>query len=50
MELGFILGDNEDRVTPMRTAEALVASGQFTHKELKEIIAYLSVYTKYNQP
>lgn len=50
MEIGFILDDNEGDITPMRTAHALVSSGQFTHRELKELIAYLSVYTKYNQP
>lgn len=49
MELGFILDEKEDYVTPMRTAEALIAPDQFTRKQLKEIIAYLSVYTKYNE-
>ena len=49
MQIGFILDENEKRVTPMKTADALINSDQFDHQELKELIAYLSVYTRYNQ-
>lgn len=48
MQIGFILDDNEKSVTPMKVAEALIDQEEFTHKELKELIAYLSVYTKYH--
>lgn len=49
MTIGFILEDNEKKVTPMKVATALVETEQFSRDELKELIAYLSVYTRYNQ-
>lgn len=49
MEIGFVLRDDEVTVTPLNTAEALISSGSFTIKDLKELIAYLSVYTRYHQ-
>jgi len=48
MTIGFILDDDERMVTPLKTAEAIIESEEFDYKELKELIAYLSVYTKYN--
>lgn len=48
MQIGFTLEDHEAKVTPIKTAEALIECRQFDHKDLKEIIAYLSVYTKYH--
>ena len=48
MTIGFTLEDHENEVTPLKTAEALIACEQFSIKDLKELIAYLSVYTRYN--
>ena len=48
MQVGFILDDHESEVTPLKTAEAIIESKQFSHNQLKELIAYLSVYTRYN--
>ena len=48
MKIGFELDDHEKVVTPMKVADALVDCGAFTNKDLKELIAYLSVYTRYN--
>lgn len=48
MQICFMLDDHETAVTPIKVANALIEDGGFTHKDLKEIIAYLSVYTKYN--
>ena len=48
MNIAFELDDNEKAVTPMKTADALIDWGGFTNKDLKELIAYLSVYTRYN--
>lgn len=48
MQLFFQLEDHETKVTPMKTADALINSDQFSYKELKELIAYLSVYTRYH--
>ena len=48
MQIGFTLEDHESKVTPIKVAEALIEDGSFGHKDLKEIIAYLSVYTKYH--
>lgn len=47
MELGFILNENETSITAIKTADALIECGHFDERGLKEIIAYLSVYTKY---
>lgn len=49
MKIGFELEEHESKVTPIKIAEALIEDG-FSHNELKEIVAYLSVYTKYNKP
>lgn len=48
MQIGFTLEDYETTVTPMKVAEALIEDKTFDIKDLKEIIAYLSVYTKYH--
>ena len=48
MNIEFVLEDHEENITPLRTAEAIVSSEFFSVKDLKEIIAYLSVYTRYN--
>lgn len=48
MQIFFNLEDHENTVTPIKVANALIDCGSFTHKELKEIIAYLSVYTRYH--
>lgn len=48
MQIGFMLEENEGEITPLKTVQALIDTGRFSHKELKEIIAYLSVYTRYN--
>lgn len=50
MKIGFELDEHEAKVTPIKVAEALIECDQFDHKDLKEIIAYLSVYTKYHKP
>ena len=49
MKIGFELDEHEATVTPIKVAEALIECGQFEHKDLKELIAYLSVYTKYHK-
>ena len=49
MIIGFELESHEKRITPMNTANALIESEQFTREQLKELIAYLSVYTRYNE-
>lgn len=48
MKVMFALDDNETKVTPMKVADALIEDGGFSNKDLKELIAYLSVYTKYH--
>ena len=48
MEILFSLDDDEKKVTPMGVAAALIESEEFNRQELKELIAYLSVYTRYN--
>ena len=49
MKITFILDDHEDKITPMKIAQALAeGTPQLSNKDLKEIIAYLSVYTKYH--
>lgn len=48
MKIAFDLEVSEKKATPLKVAEALIDSELFSNKELKEIIAYLSVYTKYN--
>ena len=48
MKVMFILDDHESNVTPMKIAQALAEDSDLDNKELKEIIAYLSVYTRYN--
>lgn len=50
MKIGFELDEHETKITPIKVADALIDCGQFDHKDLKEIIAYLSVHTKYNKP
>lgn len=49
MIISFELEEHEKKVTPMNTAAAMIESEQFTRQQLKEIIAYLSVYTRYNK-
>ena len=48
MDIQFVLNDDEDYVTPMKVADALVNVSSFSHKDIKEIIAYLTVWSKYN--
>lgn len=48
MTIRFILDNDECTITPLKMAEAIIESEEFDYKELKELIAYLSVYTKYN--
>ena len=48
MQIGYTLEDYETKVTPMKIAEALIEDKSLTIKDLKEVIAYLSVYTKYH--
>lgn len=48
MRVMFVLDDDEEKVTPMKVAEALIEDGHFSNKDLKELIAYLSVYIKYH--
>lgn len=48
MEIKFHLEEHEKRVTPLKMAEALVEQKEFTRDELKELIEYLSVYTRYH--
>lgn len=48
MIISFELEDREYKITPIKVAEALINSEQFHYDELKELIAYLSVYTRYN--
>ena len=48
MTVNLILDDNEDKITPMKIAEALIDSGQVTYLELKELVAYLSIFLDYN--
>ena len=49
MIIGFELEEHEKKITPMNTAAAIIESEQFTREQLKELIAYLSVYTRYNE-
>lgn len=49
MIIGFELEEHEKKITPMNTAAAIIESEQFTRQQLKELIAYLSVYTRYNE-
>ena len=49
MNIGFVLNDDEDTVTPLKAAESIIDADVFSIKELKELIAYLSIYTRYNQ-
>lgn len=48
MIISFELDEHESRVTPLKVADALISSDQFNREELKELIAYLSVFTRYN--
>ena len=48
MEIGFMLNEHETEVTPMSTAMALTKCGQFDSTDIREIIAYLSIYVRYN--
>jgi len=48
MKIGFELEEHETSVTPLKVAEALIECESFNSNELKELIAYLSVYTRYN--
>lgn len=50
MKIGFELDEHEAVVTPIKVAEALIESGMFDYKDVKEIIAYLSIYTRYHGP
>lgn len=51
MTIMFELADNEDKVTPMKIAEALVEAvgnlKDFPEDGLKEINAYLAVYNRF---
>ena len=50
MKIIFRLASEESAaITPLKTAEALIESGQFDDRELEELIAYLSVYIRYNK-
>lgn len=49
MIVSFELDEHEDQVTPIKVADALISSDQFDREELKELIAYLSVFTRYNE-
>ena len=49
MIMSFELDEHEDQVTPIKVADALISSDQFDREELKELIAYLSVFTRYNE-
>ena len=49
MRVAFELDEHEDKVTPIGAAYALINSDIFDEKDLKELIAYLSVYTRYNK-
>ena len=48
MQVNFILDDDESVVTPMKIAEALADIPHLSVNQLKELVAYLSVYIKYN--
>ena len=48
MKIAYELEEHESYITPLKIAEALVDSGQLDHDEMKELIAYLSVFTRYN--
>ena len=48
MKIFYTLEEHEKEVTPMKVADALIEDGHFSNKDLKELIAYLSVYTKYH--
>ena len=51
MQIGFMMDDNEGKMTPIKVANALIealdASKEFPENGLKEIVAYLSVYNRY---
>lgn len=51
MKIMFELDEHESDVTPMMVASALIdavgASKTFPDNGLKEVLAYLSVYTRY---
>lgn len=51
MTIMFELADNEDKVTPLKIAEALVEAvgnlKDFPEDGLKEINAYLAVYNRF---
>lgn len=53
MTLEFVFEEHEEKVTPIRVANALIETlllcKDFPEDGLKEIIAYLSVYTRYNK-
>lgn len=49
MKVMFILDDHEAKVTPMKVADALIEKSCLSNKDLEEIIAYLSFYTKYHK-
>ena len=50
MNIAFELNELEESVTPIKVAEALINCNQFDYRDLKELIAYLSVYTRYHNP
>ena len=51
MYIGFVMDDNEGKMTPIKVANALIealdASKEFPDNGLREIVAYLSVYNRY---
>lgn len=52
MTMHISLDDNETRIEPIKLARNIVDmvnEERLTHKDVKELIAYLSVYTRYNQ-
>ena len=49
MIIFFELDEHESQVTPIKVADALISSDQFNREGLKEFIAYLSVFTRYNE-
>ena len=51
MEFNIVLDDRESRMEPIKIAQnliELVNDKYLKTKDIKEIIAYLSVYTRYN--
>lgn len=48
MTIGFMLEENETKITPMKVADALIDSEALDAKDIKELVAYLTVWYKYN--